>query len=163
MPRLTTSPVHLSRAEDVKLRADAARSSAESQLEHAEQVTQFLSEASEAQGEADLAIQNAQDDIDEARKDLAQVREGTSQAYVSGRGAIPQNPPSLEGATRGHLLPLKFWLESGIRMQQKVKIWVFGLFGLFHIIPPSQAISLRHVYGRKHRWADGGRPWKLSP
>ena len=64
----------LSRAQDLKFRADRSRENAENQLKHAEEVTTNLAEAVEAQNKADVSIQSAQADIDVARKDLSQVR-----------------------------------------------------------------------------------------
>ena len=59
--------------QDLKNRADAAKTRAEEQLKHAEEVTNSLSEAIGAQDSAEISIKSAQDDILAARNNLAQV------------------------------------------------------------------------------------------
>ena len=64
----------LSKAEDLKVRADQARAEAEAQLVRAENVTRSLGEAAEAQNVAEEAIQSALADIASAREDLGFIR-----------------------------------------------------------------------------------------
>merc|ERR1719150_2346400 len=64
----------LSKAEDLKVRADQARQDAEAQLARAENVTRSLGEAAEAQNVAEEAIQSALADIASAREDLGFIR-----------------------------------------------------------------------------------------
>merc|ERR1719414_899538 len=72
----------LQTAEDLKLRADAAKTEAMTQLARAENVTKSLGDAEEAQNAAEEAIQSALSDIASARNDLrfiqSEMEEATS-------------------------------------------------------------------------------------
>merc|ERR1712198_172355 len=64
----------LQTAEDLKLRADAAKTEAMTQLARAENVTKSLGDAEEAQNAAEEAIQSALADIASARNDLGFIQ-----------------------------------------------------------------------------------------
>nr|XP_024218763.1 laminin subunit beta-1 isoform X2 [Halyomorpha halys] len=67
-------------ANNLKIKADEAKSSAEQVLEKAQRVISALKAAKEAQEEAEQAINTAHEDITAAKKDLKQIKSETEEA-----------------------------------------------------------------------------------